>query len=193
VVIYNRDADGQSTKKEGEPSRMTTTVQRILILAVLVVSVLLVIRSFTAPLPEAAPLSPPGDASAAPPTIDPSHLRLPAEIAALLPSGGAQPSDPDATWVAVAEFNGQDTGRTPTFELSGNLARVRYKVDAEMPVLFVFFVPADHSQPSAFPDVISASQTEGEATISKPAGSYYLAVQTIGGSWTVAVEEEQVL
>jgi hypothetical protein len=172
---------------------MTTPVQRIIIVAVFVVAVLLVIRSFAAPPPPPAPPPVSNDPGMALPTIDPSRLQLPSEIASLFPAGGTAPANPDATWIPVGEFNGQETGRTPTFELSGNLTRVRYKVEGEMPVLFVFFVPAGQSQPSAFPDVISTSQSEGEATLAKPAGSYYLAVQTIGGSWMVAVDEEQVL
>jgi hypothetical protein len=172
---------------------MTTTVQRIIIVAVLVVAVLLVIRTFTPSMPAPAPQTPPGESAGGTSAVDVSQLRLPPEIASLFPSGEAAPANPDATWVAVGEFKGEDTGRTPTFELNGNLTRVRYKIEGEMPVLFVFFVPAAQTQASAFPDVISASQTEGEATLTKPAGSYYLTVQAIGGSWSVAVDEEQVL
>jgi hypothetical protein len=172
---------------------MTTTVQRVLIVAVLLVAVLLVVRSFTPSLPAPAPVAPPDDPVGSVPPVDVTNLRLPDEIASLFPSGEAVPANPDANWVPVGEFNGRETGQTPTFELSGNLTRVRYKVDGDIPLLFVFFVPATNSRPSAFPDVISTSQGEGEATIAKPAGSYYLSVQAINGSWMVAVDEEQVL
>jgi hypothetical protein len=177
---------------EGEPSNMSTTVQRVLIVAVLLVSVILVIRSFTAPVPEPAPPSPPL-AVPPPPAIDPAQLRIPPEIAALFPPGEAAPTNPDATWISVGEFNGQEAGRTPTFELSGNTTRIRYTVDGDLPFFALFFVPANQTQASAFPDVISTNQKEGEATIAKPAGSYYLTVQTIQGGWSVAVDEEQVL
>jgi hypothetical protein len=135
----------------------------------------------------------PGPEIAAPPPIDVTQLGIPSEIAALFPPGEAPPLNPDATWVPIGEFNGSEAGRTPTFELSGNPTRVRYTIEGDMPFLALFFVPASQGQASAFPDVISTNQTEGEATISKPAGEYYLTVQTIDGGWTIAVDEEQVL
>src|SRR5688500_2817517 len=127
-------------------SNMNSTVQRVLIVAVLVVSVILVIRSFTAPVPQAAPPAPPLAQVPLPPPMDPALLGIPPEIAALFPPGEAAPRNPDATWVAVGEFNGQEAGRTPTFELSGNTARIRYKVDGDLPFFAVFFVPANQAQ-----------------------------------------------
>jgi hypothetical protein len=173
---------------------MSTTVQRILVSVVLVIAVLLVVRSLTASPEQSYQFqSIPGPAIVAPPQIDSSQLRLPLDLAIPVAPGEAVPSTPDATWASVAEFSGQEAGRTPTFELSGSPARVRYKIDGDMQFLAVFFVPEGQNQASAFPDLISTNQSEGEATIAKPAGSYYLTVQTINGGWSVAVDEEQIL
>ncbi len=171
---------------------MSTIVQRFLVVAVLLVAVVLVVRTFTAPLPPSTTPNPPELAPNQPPPIDVSELRLPQELAGLFPQGEQRTANPDASWVPVGEFNGSEAGQTPAFQLSGNLARVRYQIEGELPFFALFFVPTAQQTASAFPDVITTNQTEGEVTLAKPAGSYYLTVQTIGGNWMVAIDEEQV-
>jgi hypothetical protein len=170
---------------------MSTTVQRFLIVAVLLVAVVLTIRTVASPPPQSATPNPPEGAAGDATPIDVTDLRLPQEIAGLFNQGEQRAPDPNASWVPVGEFNGSEAGQTPPFELNGNLTRVRYQIDSELPFLTVFFVSATQQTASPFPDVIATNQTEGEVTVSKPAGSYYLTVQTIGGTWNVAVDEER--
>ncbi len=171
---------------------MSTTVQRGLIIVVLLIAVVLVVRSFNAPLTESSPAPSPDSGVGAPPPMDGGSAALLQDLAALIPQAPDREPDPNATWVPVGEFNGSEAGQTTTFELKGSLARVRYQVESELPFLAVFFVPAAQGQASIFPDILATGETEGEVTVSKPAGSYYLTVQTISGTWSVAVEEEQV-
>ncbi len=170
---------------------MSTTVQRGLIVLVLLVAVVLVVRSFNMPLPDIAPSNSSEIGGAAPPPLSPEDLGLPPEIVGLSPQSQERQPDPNANWVPVGEFTGTETAQTTTFQLNGNLARVRYQVESDLPFLALFFVPATQTQAGAFPDVVAANQTEGEVMVSKPAGSYYLTVQSLGGTWSVAVDEEE--
>lgn len=170
---------------------MSSTAQRILILAILAVGALLVTRSLAGPAPPPpAPQSLP-EAQVLPTAVDVAQLGLPSEVAALFSPREVPQPNPNATWAPIAEFSGEEAGRTPTFELSGSLARVRYKVEGDLPFLVIFFVPDGQEQVSGFPDVLSTNESEGEATVAKPPGRYHLSVQTIGATWTVAVEEER--
>lgn len=97
---------------------------------------------------------------------------------------------PDATWVEVTSLAGEGNLRSGAFNLSGAPVRLRTVLDGDIAILALFLVPTGTQQIAGFPDVITTRPGEEETLLAKPAGTYYLDVQSVVGSWSVIVEEE---
>lgn len=168
---------------------MAITPQRMLgVLALLVVG-LVIVKS----------LSPTSPTDSAPPSSDAlsqisATVVLPPELSFLQTPREVPTPNPEATWFEVLQISGTENARSPSFNLSGSLVRLRYTLEGDITVLAVYVVPETpgDERVGGFPDVISAGPSGGEALIVRPAGSYYLNVQSVSGTWTVAVEEERL-
>ncbi|WP_234111752.1 MULTISPECIES: hypothetical protein [Chryseobacterium] len=98
-------------------------------------------------------------------------------------------------WTKVYSFSGNGMKKSPTFELTGNEARIKYNYKADgglgMGMFAVYVVDEgdDIMKTGGVPEVMSqAENEESESTIQKSAGKYYLNVNA-SGNWTVTVEE----
>lgn len=98
-------------------------------------------------------------------------------------------------WTKVYAFSGNGMKKSPSFELTGNEARIKYsyKADGGMGMgMFAVYVVDDGDdimKTGGVPEVMSqAENEESESTIQKSKGRYYLNVNA-SGSWTVTVEE----
>ena len=99
--------------------------------------------------------------------------------------------NPDAEWAERLRLSGTDNVRSEPFELEGGLVRMRYTLDGNVTLLALSLI-ADGPQPQAgLPEVIATRVGEAERIIARPAGPYRLAAQSIGGQWSVVIEEEQ--
>ena len=98
-------------------------------------------------------------------------------------------------WTSVYTFNGNGMKKSPTFELTGGEAKIKYKYKAPgglgMGIFSVYVVNEgeDVMKTGGIPEVMSqAENEESESTIQKSAGKYYLNVNA-SGNWSVTVEE----
>lgn len=98
--------------------------------------------------------------------------------------------NPEATWAERLRVAGTDNVRSDPFELEGGLIRMRYTLDGNVTLLALSLL-ADTPEPFAgLPEVIATRVGEAERIIARPAGRYRLAAQSIGGQWSVVIEEE---
>jgi hypothetical protein len=145
-------------------------------------------------LPDQPPSSAPPVATTAVP-IDLTALGL--TNLGPLAGGPAPTARPGANWAEVARLTGSSTEpdlvRSDPFELSGGTVRLRYTIEGGDVTMLAVFVIADTGPTSAggIPDILSVSQTSGERLISRGPGRYYVNVQTVGGDWTVEIDEER--
>lgn len=98
-------------------------------------------------------------------------------------------------WTTVYSFSGNGMKKSPTFELKGNDARIKYNYKADgnigMGMFAVYIVDEgdDIMKTGGFPEVMTqAENEESESTIQKSEGKYYLNVNATG-NWKVTVEE----
>lgn len=98
-------------------------------------------------------------------------------------------------WTEIYTFKGNGLKKSPSFELSGENARLKYKYQAPkglgMGVFSVYVVNEgqDIMETGGIPEVMTQSENEeSESSIQKSAGRYYLNVNA-SGDWMVTVEE----
>ena len=98
-------------------------------------------------------------------------------------------------WTTVYTFEGDGAKKSPSFELTGNEARVKYKYKcpegAGMGAFIVYVMEAgkDLDKDGGMPEIMtSAEKEESESALQKSAGRYYLSVNA-EGKWTVTIEE----
>lgn len=97
-------------------------------------------------------------------------------------------------WMEVYTFKGSGMKKSPTFELTGSEARLKYKYESQhsgMGMFAVYIVDEgkDIMKQGGIPEVMSTEEKEeSESSIQKSAGRYYLNVNCIG-KWKVTVEE----
>lgn len=100
-----------------------------------------------------------------------------------------------AKWTEVYTFKGNGMKKSPTFELSGGEAKIKYSykgnanVGMGMFAAYVVEAGKDIMKDGGIPDVMTqAVSEESETSIQKDAGKYYLYINA-SGDWTVTVEE----
>lgn len=100
-------------------------------------------------------------------------------------------------WTEVYTFKGNGMKKSPVFELTGGVARLKYKYKGQggigMGMLAVYVVDEgqDIMKVGGFPEIMTQAESEeSESTIQKGSGRYYLNVNAVG-SWTVIVEEKK--
>ena len=97
-------------------------------------------------------------------------------------------------WTEVYTFKGSGMKKSPTFELTGSEARLKYKYESQhsgMGMFAVYIVDEgkDIMKQGGIPEVMSTEEKEeSESSIQKRAGRYYINVNCIG-KWKVTVEE----
>ena len=96
-------------------------------------------------------------------------------------------------WVEVYTFKGNGMKKSPTFELFGGEARLKYNYASDNEVgMFAAYVVdegKDIMKQGGIPEVmISVEKEQSESSIQKSAGRYYLNINATG-NWTVTVEE----
>jgi len=98
-------------------------------------------------------------------------------------------------WKEVYTFKGNGMKKSPSFELNGGKARLKYKYKAPdglgMGVFFIYVVNdgEDVMKTGGIAEVMSqAENEESESSLQKSAGLYYLYINA-SGDWTVTVEE----
>ena len=98
-------------------------------------------------------------------------------------------------WTEVYTFKGNGMKKSPTFELTGGEARLKYKYESGngmgmgMFAAYVVDEGKDIMKQGGIPEVMtSAESEESESSIQKSAGRYYLNINATG-KWTVIVEE----
>jgi len=98
-------------------------------------------------------------------------------------------------WTKVYSFSGNGTKKSPSFELSGNEARIKYSYKADgnvgmgMFAVYVVDEGEDIMKTGGFPEIMSqAENEESESAIQKSEGRYYLNVNA-SGNWTITIEE----
>jgi hypothetical protein len=166
---------------------MPLTRQRVLVALAVAFAAIVIVRSLS-PAPGASP--PPSPSSQELADIA-GTITLPPELAFLQTPREVPTPNPLSSWQPVFQASGTENAQTSTFELSGNLARVRYSLTGEVSVLAVYVMPSTPAPAAfAFPDVITAGAGDGETLLSRPAGSYYLSIQAVGSGWTIRIEEE---
>lgn len=101
----------------------------------------------------------------------------------------------EKTWQPVYTFKGNGMKKSPTFELTGIEARLKYKYNSDngmgMGIFAAYVVDEgkDIMKQGGIPEVMtSAENEESESSIQKSAGRYYLNINATG-YWTVTVEE----
>jgi hypothetical protein len=101
----------------------------------------------------------------------------------------------EGKWTEVYTFKGNGMKKSPTFELTGGEARLKYnyRSDNEMGMgMFAAYVVdegKDIMKEGGIPEVMtSAENEESESSIQKNEGRYYLNINATG-NWTVTVEE----
>jgi hypothetical protein len=101
----------------------------------------------------------------------------------------------EKTWQPVYTFKGNGMKKSPTFELTGGEARLKYKYNSDngmgmgMFAAYVVDEGKDIMKQGGIPEVMtSAENEESESSIQKSAGRYYLNINATG-NWTVTVEE----
>lgn len=97
-------------------------------------------------------------------------------------------------WTAVFKVKGSGLKKTASFTLSGAKARVKYKYSTGIMGIFSFYVVPegeDIMKTGGIPDVIIQQSEASETYITKEAGTYYLNINSSGGSWTITVEEQK--
>jgi hypothetical protein len=97
--------------------------------------------------------------------------------------------------VEVISFKGNGGKKSGTFHLSGNDAKLVYKYKSEMADMGVFVAyvvdkGVDIMKQGGMPEVTTSKSDEGESSIQKSAGDYYLNINATG-NWTVSVMELQ--
>lgn len=97
------------------------------------------------------------------------------------------------SWQTVYTFKGNGMKKSPTFELTGGEARLKYKYNSDngmgMFAAYVVEQGKDIMKQGGIPEVMtSAENEESESSIQKSAGRFYLTINSIG-NWTVRVEE----
>lgn len=101
----------------------------------------------------------------------------------------------ESKWTEVYTFKGNGMKKSPTFELTGGEARLKYKYNSDngmgmgMFAAYVVDEGKDIMKQGGIPEVMtSAENEESESSIQKSAGRYYLNINATG-NWTVTVEE----
>jgi hypothetical protein len=97
-------------------------------------------------------------------------------------------------WTEVFTVKGSGLKKTASFTLSGAKARVKYKyTTGDMGIFSFYVVPEgeDIMKTGGIPDVMIQQSETSETYITKDAGTYYLNINSSGGSWTITVEEEK--
>jgi hypothetical protein len=97
-------------------------------------------------------------------------------------------------WTEVFTVKGSGLKKTASFTLSGAKARVKYKYSTgDMGIFSFYVVPEgeDIMKTGGIPDVMIQQSEASETYITKDAGTYYLNINSSGGSWTITVEEEK--
>ena len=162
--------------------------QRVLVALAAIFAAIVIVRSVTPAAPPSPPPPPPEELAALAGTIT-----LPPELSFLQTPRQVPTPNPLGTWRPVFQQSGLENAQTSTFELTGSLVRVRYSLTGEVSVLAVYVLPDAPTPPAfGFPDVITAGAGGGENFLPRAAGTYYLSVQSVGGTWTIEIEEEVV-
>lgn len=98
-------------------------------------------------------------------------------------------------WTEVYVFKGNGLKKSSTFELNGGSARLKYSYKGEsgigMGMFSVYIIDEgeDLYKTGGFPELMTQEENdEGESSIQKQAGRYYLNVEAMG-RWIVTIEE----
>jgi len=98
-------------------------------------------------------------------------------------------------WTEVYTFKGNGMKKSPTFELTGGEAKLKYKYESQdgigvgMFAAYVVDEGKDIMKQGGIPEVMTSEEKEeSESSIQKSAGRYYLYINATG-KWTVTVEE----
>jgi hypothetical protein len=109
-------------------------------------------------------------------------------------SGTNDASESQKKWTDVYIFKGNGMKKSPSFMLTGNEARLKYRYKSEAAGIGAFsayVVPdgEDIMKTGGFPEVMTqAEREESETSLHKDAGRYYLNVSA-SGNWEVTVQE----
>ena len=96
------------------------------------------------------------------------------------------------TWTQVFSLKGSGSKKSAVFQLTGAPARAKYKFTAGDFGLFSYYIVPegqDVMRTGGIPEVMTQQSEESESSIHKPAGSYYLNMNSSGGTWTIVIEE----
>ncbi len=96
------------------------------------------------------------------------------------------------TWTPIFSLNGSGSKKSAVFQLTGAPARAKYKfVAGDFGLFSYYIVPAgdDVMRTGGIPEVMTQQSEESESSIHKPAGAYYLNMNSSGGNWSVVIEE----
>ena len=96
-------------------------------------------------------------------------------------------------WVEVYKFSGNGMKKSPSFELTGGEAKLKYSYQGEEGIgMFAAYVVDDGEdimKVGGIPEIMTSSPKEvSESSIQKGAGKYYLNINAVG-YWTVIIEE----
>lgn len=115
------------------------------------------------------------------------------------PSQDPAPSDKPAAetkWTEVYTFKGSGMKKSPNFDLGDGEAKLTYSYKAPAALgagLFTAYVVdkgKDIMKDGGIPDVMVDKSEDGESSIQKSAGSYYINVNATG-DWTVTVMQKK--
>lgn len=96
------------------------------------------------------------------------------------------------SWKTIVIEAGSGKKRTPQFLLQGGQQRIKFTVQGAFnPSLTIYVVPEGKTTDDVKPEVLDAT-SNGETTLFKSAGSYYVETEATGSSWSFEVAELQL-
>ena len=107
------------------------------------------------------------------------------------PTTASTPATPK-TWIQVASLEGTGRKKGPLFELTGGEAKLIYTVQGDQFAGMAIYVVSEGEsidEQGGSPDVNHQGSGSDETRIVKPAGRYYLDVNSANATWSVRVEE----
>lgn len=96
------------------------------------------------------------------------------------------------SWKTIVIEAGSGKKRTPLFRLQGGQQRIKFTVQGAFdPSLTIYVVPEGQTADDVKPDVLGAT-SNGDTTLFKTPGLYYIETEATGSSWSFEVAELQL-
>lgn len=137
--------------------------------------------------PETAPST-----NAAAPAVTASSAPAATTPEAPVPEAAAPAAPSTPVWTAVTKLSGSSNKRGGSFHLTGNDARLTYKITGKSSLICGIYVMdkgTSLKESGGFPEVMVTKAGSDSTVLSQGEGDYYLDVTAANCSWSVTIEE----